>query len=119
MSQTFLENWQRLCLSLLAAILGGIGTVVQGLIGGTTLLSGYWFGTFDMIGVILGLFALGLVWRYPALASLLWLSTAVLLYNGRLLVSAALLPVPLLPLVAAGLAASAWHLSRTSQGNDE
>ncbi len=112
MSGVFGGNRKPHYVTSLAAVIGGIGTVIEGFIGGNTLLSGYWFGIYDTIGVVLGLFALGMVWRYPALASLLWLSTEPLLYNGRLLVSAALLPVLVLPLAAAGLAAWVWYLSR-------
>ncbi len=85
MSGIFQGNRKTLYLTSLTAVIGGIGTVIEGFIGGATLLSGYWFGVYDIIGVVLGLFALSLVWRNRALASLLWLSTEPLLYNGRLL----------------------------------
>ncbi|MGA2505646.1 MAG: hypothetical protein ABSG01_16310 [Anaerolineales bacterium] len=98
-----------------AAIIGGVGTIAEAFIAIATLRSGYSFGVYDLAGVACGLLAITLIGRYPVLASLLWLGTLPLLYNGRLLVSVACLPVLFLPLLAAGLALWSWHLSRQAK----
>ncbi len=95
-----------------AAIIGGVGTIAEAFIAIATLRSGFSFGVYDLVGVAFGLLALALIGRHPVQASVLWLGTLPLLYNGRLLVSVACLPVLLLPLLAAGLALWSWYLSR-------
>jgi hypothetical protein len=95
-----------------AAIIGGVGTLAEAFIAIATLLAGFSMGVYDLVGTACGLLALALVWRYPILAAVLWLTTLPLLYSGGLLVSVACLPVLALPLIAAGLALWSWHLSR-------
>ncbi len=94
-----------------------IGMVVilgEAFIAVATLLSGYLFGFYDVIGVALGILAIVFVWKRPVWASLLWLGEEAMLYNGHLLVSIACLPILLLPLSAAGLAMVAWFYSRSA-----
>jgi hypothetical protein len=93
---------------LAAAIVGGLSTLAEGFIATATLLSGFSFGWFDVAGAGLGILALAVVWRWPLVAAVLWLATLPLLYNGRLLVSVACLPILLLPPTAAGLALWSW-----------
>jgi hypothetical protein len=95
-----------------AAITGGLGTLAEGYMAARTLVSGFNFGWFDVLGAGLGVLALAVVWRWPLAAAVLWLATLPLLYNGGLLVSLACLPVPLLPLTAAGLALWSWRQRR-------
>ncbi len=95
-----------------AAVVGGIGTLAEGLIAGATLLSGFNFGWFDVAGVVLGLLALAMVWRWPLVSAVLWLATLPLLYNGHLLVSVACLPVLIFPPAAASLAIWSWWQRR-------
>ncbi len=99
-------------LGVAAAIFGALGTIIEAFIAVTTLLSGYWFGMYDVAGTLCGLLAFGLIWRRPLLAAVLWLIVIPLLWNGRLLISAALLFVPLLPLFAAVFAFAAWYWAR-------
>ena len=87
-----------------AATVGGLGTLAEGFIATATLRSGYSFGWYDVFGTGLGVLALAAVWRWPWAAAVLWLATLPFLYNGRLLVSVACLPLLLLPPIAASLA---------------
>lgn len=91
----------------LVAVLGEIFIAVE------TLLSGYLFGLYDLVGVALGMSAIILVWKRPLWAALPWLGEEVMLYNGHLLVSIACLPILLLPLSAAALAIWSWSTSRS------
>ena len=95
-----------------AAAVGGIGTLVEGFIAFATLRSGYDFGWYDVVGTALGLLALAAVWRWPAVAAVLWLATLPFLYNGKLLISIVCLPVLLLPPTAAVLALWSWRQQR-------
>ncbi len=96
----------------LAAALGIAAVLGEAFIAIATLVSGYWFGFYDVVGVALGIAALVLVWKHPVGASLLWLGEEAMLYNGHLLVSIACLPILLLQLSAAALALASWFRSR-------
>lgn len=98
-------------LKLAAAGIGVAAVLGETFIAVETLVSGYLFGFYDVMGVILGISALVLVWKRPLWASLAWLGQEAMLYNGHLLVSVACLPMLLLPLSAAGFAM--WSTWRT------
>lgn len=95
-----------------AAAMGVAAILGEAFIAFGTLLSGYLFGFYDVVGVGFGILPLVLVWKRPVWASLLWLAQEIMLYNGHLLVSIACLPMLLLPLSAAGLAIWSWAISR-------
>lgn len=96
-----------------AAVIGAVTVLGEAFIAVETLLSGYLFGLYDLVGVALGISAIVLVWKRPVLASLIWLGEEAMLYNGHLLVSIACLPMLLLPLSAAGFATWSWSISHT------
>jgi hypothetical protein len=92
--------------------LGALGSLAELFIGVGTLRSGYAFGSYDLLGTGLGLLALVLMRPVPWLAGLLWLAAIPCLVLGRLLVSVACFPVPLLPLSAGILAIYSWEITR-------
>jgi len=87
-----------------AALVGALSAAAEAFIGAVTVLSGFNFGWFDLLGAVLAIMAVALVGRKPRLAAFVWLLTLPLLYSGRLLISPVCLPVLLLPVVAASLA---------------
>ncbi len=94
-----------------AATIGVVTVFGEALIAIATLLSGYLFGFYDVVGVVLGVSATILVWKRPAWACLFWLGEEVMLFNGHLLVSVACLPMLLLPLSSAALGMWSWSVS--------
>lgn len=99
-------------LKWIATGLGAVAILGEAFIAFATLLSGYLFGFYDVIGVALGILALVFVWKRPVWACLFWLAEEVMLYNGHLLVSVAFLPMLLLPASAAILSIWSWYQSR-------